>query len=82
MTKYRVTGADAEAYLDRLLTRNIAKLGVNRVAYIVMCNDAGDVIDDGTLFRLADNEFRLCTQERVLDWMMWSAAGFDVQVVD
>ncbi len=82
MTKYRVTGADAEAYLDRLLTRNIAKLGVNRVAYIVMCNDAGDVIDDGTLFRIADNDFRLCTQERVLDWMMWSAAGFDVNIVD
>jgi len=82
MTKYRVTGPDAEAYLDRLLTRNIAKLGVNRVAYMVMCNDAGDLVEDGTVFRIGEQDFRLCTQERVLDWMSWSAVGFDVDIVD
>ncbi|MFK8021627.1 MAG: aminomethyltransferase family protein [Pseudomonadales bacterium] len=82
MTKYRVTGPDAEAYLDRLLTRNIAKLGVNRVAYMVMCNDAGDLVEDGTVFRIGEQDFRLCTQERVLDWMAWSAVGFDVDIVD
>lgn len=82
MTKYRVTGIDAQAYLDRLLTRNVAKLGVNRVAYMVMCDDSGDVIDDGTVFRIGPQDFRVCTQERVLDWMCWSADGFDVSVVD
>ncbi len=82
MVKYRIQGADAADYVDRLLTRNIRKLGTDRVAYVAICNDAGNVIDDGTLFRFADNEFRLCTQEHVLDWLLWSAEGFDVTVYD
>ena len=68
MVKYRITGPDAEAYLNRLLTRDVAKLKPNRVQYCVWCNDAGHLIDDGTLFRLGEREFRLCTAERQIDW--------------
>ena len=30
MNKYRITGPDAEAYLNRMVTRNVSKLGINR----------------------------------------------------
>ena len=50
MTKYRVTGPDAHAYLDRLMTRDMAKIKPGRVAYAVWCDDRGQVIDDGTVF--------------------------------
>ena len=53
MVKYRITGPDATRFLDRLVTRNIAKLRPGRVAYAVWCDDAGHLIDDGTVFRLA-----------------------------
>jgi aminomethyltransferase len=46
----------------------------------VWCNDAGHIIDDGTIFCVAPNEYRLCTAERQLDWLLDSAIGFDVQV--
>ncbi len=82
MVKYRIAGADATAYLNRLLTRDVRKLQLNRVAYCVWCNDSGHLIDDGTLFRLGDNEYRLCTAERQLDWLLDSALGFDVTVVE
>jgi aminomethyltransferase len=36
------------------------------------------ILDDGTLFRLGDEEFRLCCQERHLPWLLDSAFGFDV----
>jgi len=52
MNKYRIQGPDAEAYLNRMATRNISKIGINRVGYTVWCNDAGMVMDDGTIFRL------------------------------
>ncbi len=52
MVKYRIAGPDAVRYLNRLVTRNIAKLKPDRVAYVVWCNDAGHVLDDGTVFRL------------------------------
>ncbi|MGB6308320.1 MAG: hypothetical protein WBF89_11030, partial [Steroidobacteraceae bacterium] len=80
MVKYRVTGPDALPYLNRLVTRDIAKLKPDRVAYCVWCNDAGHLIDDGTIFRLGADEYRLCTAERQIDWLLDSAIGFDVQI--
>ena len=80
MVKYRVAGPDAERYLNHLVTRDVRKLRVGRVSYVVWCNDDGHIIDDGTLFRLGPNDFRLCTAERQLDWLLDSAIGFDVAV--
>jgi aminomethyltransferase len=50
------------------------------VAYAVWCNDQGQVIDDGTIFHLSEGEYRLCSQERHLPWLMASAIGFDVNI--
>jgi aminomethyltransferase len=80
MVKYRVTGPDAVAYLNRLVTRDIAKLKADRVSYCVWCNDAGHLIDDGTIFRLGAGEYRICTAERQIDWLLDSAIGFDVEI--
>ncbi len=80
MVKYRVAGPDAERYLNHLVTRDVRKLRVGRVSYVVWCNDDGHIIDDGTLFRLGPNDFRVCTAERQLDWLLDSAIGFDVVV--
>ena len=35
-----------------------AKLAIGQVVYSAMCYDNGCMIDDGTLFRLDDNNFR------------------------
>ena len=80
MSKYRVRGPDALDYFDRLVTRNMHKVAVGRVAYAVWCNDEGQVIDDGTIFRFAEDDYRLCAQERNLDWLHTNALGFDVSV--
>jgi aminomethyltransferase len=80
MVKYRVAGPGATRYLNRLMTRDIAKLKPGRVAYSVWCNDNGHLIDDGTVFCLSETEYRLCTGERQLDWLLDSALGFDVEV--
>jgi len=80
MEKYRITGKGAREYLDRLVTRDISKLRPGRVTYIVWCNDEGKVIDDGTLFQFGEYDYRLCSQHHQFDWLLMSAAGFDVQV--
>jgi aminomethyltransferase len=80
MEKYRITGKDARAYLDRLVTRDISTLKPGRVTYVVWCNDDGKTIDDGTLFQLTDDDYRLCAQHHQLDWLLMSASGFDVQI--
>ncbi len=58
LRKYEVTGPDAEALLQLCVTRNIAKLSVGQVVYTAMCYEHGGMIDDGTVFRLGDTNFR------------------------
>jgi len=80
MEKYRISGKDARTYLDRLVTRDLSTLRPGRVTYVVWCNDEGKVIDDGTLFQLDEENYRLCSQHHQLDWLLISAAGFDVNI--
>jgi aminomethyltransferase len=82
MTKYRITGPDSLAYINRLVTRDMEKIKPGRVAYAVWCDDRGQVIDDGTIFHLRDGEYRLCSQERHYDWLLTAAIGFDVSIVE
>jgi aminomethyltransferase len=82
MVKYRIAGPAAQRFLNRLVSRDITKLKVGRVAYCVWCDDAGHLIDDGTVFRLSEDEYRLCTAERQLDWLLSSAIGFDHLVIE
>jgi aminomethyltransferase len=58
LRKFEVTGPDAEALLQYCLTRDVRKLSVGQVVYSAMCYEHGGMIDDGTLFKLGDNNFR------------------------
>jgi len=80
MTKYRIEGPDAEAFCNKLTLRDVTKLKPGRVHYTAWCDDAGFVLDDGTLFHLSATRFRLCSQERHLPWLLDGAVGFDVTV--
>ena len=80
MTKYRISGPDACAFLDRLVTRDVTRLAPGRVAYAAWCTDAGQLIDDGTIFHLGADDYRLCAQERHYDWLLTSAVGFEVGI--
>ncbi len=58
LRKYEVTGPDAEKLLQWCLTRDIRKLSNRQVVYTAMCYEHGGMIDDGTVYRLQDTNFR------------------------
>lgn len=58
LRKFEVTGPDAEALMQWVLTRDVKKLSQGQVVYSAMCYDHGGMIDDGTLFRLGRDQFR------------------------
>ena len=58
LRKFEVTGPDAEALLQYVLTRDVKKLSQGQVVYSAMCYEHGGMIDDGTLFRLGRDNFR------------------------
>ena len=58
LRKYEVLGPDAEKLMQLCVTRDMRRLSVGQVAYTAMCYEHGGMIDDGTVFRLGDNNFR------------------------
>mgnify|MGYP006416507939 FL=1 len=58
LRKFEVMGPDAEALLQYTMTRNVRRLAVGQIVYTAMCYDTGTMIDDGTLFRLGNDNFR------------------------
>ncbi len=58
LRKYEVTGPDAEALMQMCVTRNMKKLSVGGIVYTAMCYEHGGMIDDGTVFRLGEYNFR------------------------
>src|SRR5258705_10656613 len=56
--KYRVTGRDASKFVNRMISRDINKVAVNQVIYCCWCDPEWNVMDDGTITRLGENEYR------------------------
>ena len=82
LRKYEVTGADAAALLDRVVTRNVFCCAEGRVLYTPWCDEAGKMIDDGTVQRLAADTFRITAADPCLRWFQDSAMGMDADVRD
>jgi len=81
LRKFEVLGPDAETLLQRCLTRNVRRLGPGDVVYSAMCYDTGTMIDDGTLFRMTDTNFRwIGGNDFGGDWLRQKAAEWDLNV--
>jgi len=78
--KLDVRGRDAGGLLDFVYTNRVSDLKPGRVRYGVICDDAGIILDDGTIARLGDDRFFISTTTSgvgaVQEWMdWWIAAG-------
>jgi aminomethyltransferase len=83
MQKSFISGAEAEAMLDRMVTRDVTKLVENRVTYVCWCTDEGRIVDDGTVFKLGPSMFMLTSGSPNLAWLKKSVFGYpDVRIVD
>ncbi len=80
--KYRVGGRHAARLLDRVVTRNVLGSQVGQVLYTPWCDAAGKVIDDGTVARLGEDEFRMTAAEPNLRWLEANALGLEVTIED
>ena len=73
MGQFIVRGGGAAAWLNGLLTNNIAKLGVGQGQYTLMLNEDGGVIDDLIAYRAGETEFFLVVNASMIDedfaWM-------------
>jgi aminomethyltransferase len=80
--KYKVTGRDATKLVNRIISRDINKVAVDQVIYCCWCDPEGKVIDDGTITRLGENEYRWTAADPSLRWFQQNALGLDVKIED
>ena len=58
LRKFEILGPDAEALMQATVTRDIRRLADGQVVYTAMCNETGGMLDDATVFRLGQDNFR------------------------
>jgi aminomethyltransferase len=80
--KYRVTGRDATKLVNRVIARDINKVAVDQIIYCCWCDPEGKVIDDGTITRLGENDYRWTAADPSLRWFQQNALGLDVHIDD
>lgn len=78
-----IKGPDAVKLLNKVFTRRIEKVRVNRCSYQFACYHDGGMITDGVLMRLAPDRFWYVQADGDLfSWLKAHAAGLDVEVFD
>jgi aminomethyltransferase len=85
MGEIETTGADAEAFLQRVLSNDVAKLADGGAQYSVLCQDDGGVLDDLFSYRLGDRFLTVTNASNHasdLAWFRKHAEGFDVELTD
>jgi len=60
MGQIHFSGPEAVATVEALVTCPVASLATGAVRYGLLCNDEGGVVDDVTVYRLAEHELFLC----------------------
>ncbi|MEQ8666710.1 MAG: DUF1989 domain-containing protein [Rhodospirillales bacterium] len=83
LRKFEVVGPDAETLMQRCVTRNVRRLAPGDVVYTAMCYNTGTMVDDGTVFRLGEDNFRwIGGNDYGGEWLRKQAheMGLDVRV--
>lgn len=86
MGQIRASGPDATAFLQRLLSNDVTKMGVGGAQYSLLCREDGGVLDDLFTYRLGPEDYLTVTNAanhaKDLAWFRQHAEGFDVKVED
>ncbi len=54
MGEFAIRGAEAEAFVNYILTNDVKRLDVGQAQYTMMCNQQGGIIDDLLVYKFAD----------------------------
>ncbi len=81
MGQVETSGPDAEAFLQRVLSNDVTRLGKGGAQYSLLCREDGGVLDDLFTYRLDRGSFLTVTNaanhERDFAWLAEQAQVFD-----
>jgi len=87
MGRLHVSGSDAVAFLDKVLTRNVSQQRVGQSRYSLVCNSAGGVLDDVIVSRNEEHWLIVCNasnREKIVKHLndVRESRPFDAQIAD
>ncbi|MFU8848258.1 MAG: glycine cleavage system aminomethyltransferase GcvT [Opitutales bacterium] len=84
MGEFYVQGAQAAAFLDRLVVNQIASAPTGKAVYSPMCAEDGTVVDDLIVYCIAPDEFLVCVNAgniaKDFAWFQTQAQAWQLEV--
>ncbi len=85
MGQFSITGPDAAAYLNRLVTWDVTTMAANEAHYALLCYENGGIVDDVFIYRLPER-WLVVVNAANLDqdeaWLRDHAAGYHVTITN
>ena len=82
MGEVRITGPDAERYVQHIFTNDVADAPLGQIYYGMMLYPNGGTVDDLLVYKMGENDFFLVINAANIDkdvaWMQQQAEGFDI----
>jgi len=87
MGRVWITGRKAGAFLDRVLTRPVSRLGIGSSQLSLLCLESGGILDDLLAYRLETDRYLIVWNagniEQKLDWLKhWAGSDPDIIIQD
>ncbi len=85
MGQVTVTGPDAAAYLNKLVTWDIDLMAEKEAHYALMCYENGGIVDDLFIYRLPGRWFVVVNADNLAkdyQWLQAHASDYDVAITD
>ena len=84
MGEVRITGPDAERYVQHIFTNDIAGAPVGQIYYGMMLYPNGGTVDDLLVYKMGENDFFLVINaaniDKDVDWMEQHSTGFNINL--
>ena len=81
LNKWEVNGGDALEAIQRVHTADVMGMDRGQVRYGAFVDEAGMVIDDGTVFRFAEDHLWICTNSNEREeYFSTATKGLDVEI--
>lgn len=81
--KYEVTGPDATRLIQRRFTNDLANVSPGGVRYGAFVNADGNMVDDGNVYKHADDRYWVIINSPGLeDWFRETAGGLDATITE
>jgi len=84
MGRVLIEGADAERFVNYVITNDVSRLLPASAQYSVMCNEQGGIIDDFVIYRLEEKKFMMVSnatnREKDYNWLVRNAKGLNVKL--